>query len=66
MKEAGEVRTEVMYVDRDRAAAVTLGSKDIRSDMKSAQTGKRGDEEGNTQDEKNYLTFMTQGQFEFK
>ncbi len=43
MKEDGEEKPEeVIYVDRDRAAAVSLGTKDIRSDLKSKKRRRKG------------------------
>ena len=66
-RDTGEIIEEVMYVDRDRAAAVTLGTKDIRSDIK----GKRftiggGDIEEEVDDDSWIFTYIKQGQYELK
>ena len=66
-RDTGEIIEEVMYVDRDRAAAVTLGTKDIRSDIK----GKRftiggGDIEEEADDDSWIFTYIKQGQYELK
>ena len=53
---------EVMYVDRDRAAAVNLGNKDLTSLKKRKKEG----QEEEVYDEKTLATYMTQGQHELK
>ena len=58
---------EVIYVDRDRAAAVQLGSKDIKNDLRFKR---RRDRMENAQvhddDEISFATFIAQGDHELK
>lgn len=66
-RDTGEIVEEVMYVDRDRAAAVSLGTKDIRSDIR----GKRftiggGEIEEEADDDSWIFTYIKQGQYELK
>lgn len=68
-QETGERRQEVIYVDRDRAAAVVLGNKDIKNDLKHK---KRRDRMDNAQgssmvdDDMNFATYLAQGEHELK
>lgn len=69
-QQEGERRVEVLYVDRDRAAAVSIGSKDIKSDLrhKKKRDRKENAEAVATQeeDECDRDTFLAQGQYELK
>lgn len=53
-----------MYIDKDRAAAVSLGSKDLISLKSKRKAGNKKNEE--VYDEKALATFMQQGQHELK
>lgn len=55
---------EEYYVDRDRAAAVTLGSRDIRSDVKGRKAFL--EEVDDNEDDSWIFTFIKQGQYELK
>ena len=56
---------ETTYVDRDRAAAVTIGSKDLKSDMKGKRRRdfrkKREGDVDEEEDECDKETFFAQG-----
>ena len=55
---------ETTYVDRDRAAAVTIGSKDIKNDLKGKKRRdfrKKRDGEEDEDDECDKETFFAQG-----
>ena len=66
-RDTGEIIEEVMYVDRDRAAAVTLGTKDIRSDIKGKRFTIGGtDIEEEVDDDSWIFTYIKQGQYELK
>ena len=53
-----------MYIDKDRAAAVSLGSKDLISLKSKRKAGNKKNEE--VYDGKALATFMQQGQHELK
>lgn len=61
---------ETTYVDRDRAAAVTIGSKDLKSDMKGKRRRdfrkKREGDADEDDDECDKETFFAQGRHELK
>ena len=61
--ELKQKQEEVMYVDRDRAAAVSLGSKDLTSLKRRKKEGAKDEE---VYDEKALSTFIAQGQHELK
>ena len=61
--ELKQQQEEVMYVDRDRAAAVSLGSKDLTSLKRRKKEGSKDEE---VYDEKALFTFIGQGQHELK
>jgi hypothetical protein len=64
----GERRMEVEYVDRDRAAAVVIGTKDIVNDLKSKKRRERM-ENANAillEEEVDMDTYLAQGEHELK
>ena len=71
LDQEGKRVTETTYVDRDRAAAVTIGSKDIKNDLKGKRKrdfrkkkeGDIGDEEDEECDKE---TYFAQGRYELK
>ena len=64
-----ERRAEVSYIDRDRAAAVVIGNKDIKNELK---VKKKRDRMENARDpaavleEVDYETYLLQGEHELK
>ena len=70
-KQANEDRRqEVIYVDRDRAAAVQLGTKDIKNDLRHKKKRDRMENAQNAQslmdDEMSFGIFLAQGEHELK
>ena len=64
----GERRVEVEYVDRDRAAAVVIGTKDIVNDLKNKKRRERM-ENANAillEEEVDIETYLAQGEHELK
>jgi hypothetical protein len=68
--EGGEGKIETFYVDRDRAAVVNIGTKDIKNDLKGKKLrDARRVEAGNAigdDEEAEKDTFLIQGKFELK
>ena len=65
-----EVVEEVVYVDRDRAAAVSLGARDIRIDAKGRTDFLRQEQKDSERDREEddtwIFTYIKQGQYELK
>ena len=62
--------TETTYVDRDRAAAVTIGSKDIKNDLRGKRKRdfrkKKEGEMDEDDEECDKETYFAQGRYELK